>query len=71
MNAPDILKYGHDFVTRHLKHFPEGEWETPNVCGCPRHTRAAANLTFSPAPFFPTPPESDTDSRPPARSNPD
>jgi hypothetical protein len=33
MNADDILKYGHDFVMRHLAHFPEGEWETPNVCG--------------------------------------
>ncbi len=33
MNADDILKYGHDFVLRNLKHFPEAEWETPNVCG--------------------------------------
>lgn len=33
MNAEDVLKYGHDFVMRHLAHFPGDEWETPNVCG--------------------------------------
>lgn len=33
MNASDILKYGHDFVTRNLAGLPQAHWDTPNVCG--------------------------------------
>jgi hypothetical protein len=33
MNAYDILKYGHDFVTRNLVDLPQSHWDTENVCG--------------------------------------
>ena len=33
MNAADILKYGHTFVLGAIEELPDGEWETPNVCG--------------------------------------
>jgi hypothetical protein len=33
MNAADILKYGHLFVLGTIEELPDGEWETPNVCG--------------------------------------
>ena len=33
MNASDVIKWGHDFVTRNVADLPREHWETPNVCG--------------------------------------
>ncbi len=33
MNAEDVLKYGHLTVVGTIQSLPEGEWETPDVCG--------------------------------------
>lgn len=33
MNANDVLKFGHDFVTRNLADLPREHWDQANVCG--------------------------------------
>lgn len=33
MNAADILKYGHQFVTRNILGIPADQWEVNTVCG--------------------------------------
>jgi hypothetical protein len=33
MNASDVIKWGHDFVTRNVADLPREHWEAPNVCG--------------------------------------
>jgi hypothetical protein len=33
MNASDIIYYGNTWLMGTIKDFPEGEWDTPDVCG--------------------------------------
>jgi len=33
LNTLDILKYGHEWVLKHLEDMEETEWLQPNVCG--------------------------------------
>jgi hypothetical protein len=33
MNAKDVLKYGHLTVLRTIEGLPDGDWQTPGVCG--------------------------------------
>lgn len=33
MNAPDVIKYGHETVMTAVKGLPQEDWLTPGVCG--------------------------------------
>lgn len=45
MNASDVIKWGHDFVTRNVDNFPLEHWEAPNVCGWWSSKLIIAHLT--------------------------
>lgn len=45
MNAPDVLKYGHLWVHKHLEGLTPEQWETPGVCGWWSVKNIIAHLT--------------------------